>query len=98
MGSMAQDDIQPNEAFAYIPNKLCITSEKARNSDLSVVYRSHLDIFQNHQERDFYVMVLFLMYERPKGEESFWHPYFEVCEVDHLPAFWPDEELNTIAS
>jgi hypothetical protein len=67
-----------------------ISTEKARNSEISHVYKNHVEIFENNGERDFFVMVLFIMYEKSKGSSSFWHPYFEVCGVYDIPAQWED--------
>jgi hypothetical protein len=38
--------------------------------------------------------VVFLIYERLKGELSFWHPYFEVVHVDEMTCHWDSEVLK----
>ena len=43
------------------------------------------------------VLVLFIMYERSKGEDGFWHPYFESAQEIDLPAIWEDEDVAQIA-
>ena len=98
LGCLAEEDINPREAYAFIPNTICISTEKARNSEISHVYRKHPELFENNGERDYYVMILFLMYERAKGIKSFWHPYFEICEISDIPAQWSDEEIEKIGS
>ena len=75
-GVVCAQEILPREVICAIPNKLIISTESARNSEIGELYRNHEDLFVAHPERDHLVMVLFLMYERSKGEASFWHPYF----------------------
>lgn len=41
-------------------------------------------------------LILFIIYERSKGTESFWHPYFEVVELVDLPGIWSDKKINQI--
>lgn len=46
-----------------------------------------------NDEQHFYLLV-FLIYEKLKGEKSFWHPYFEICDDNiKLPYQWTDDEL-----
>jgi hypothetical protein len=34
---------------------------------------------------------VFVLFERCKGEQSFWHPYFEAVDCGVLPALWSPE-------
>ena len=92
-GVLAQEDILPNEVICYIPNKCIISTETARHSEIAEIFRSHDDLFVANVERDFYVLVLYLMYERLKGENGFWHTYFESAQEIDLPAIWEDSEV-----
>ena len=77
----------------YVPNKLVISTETARNSGISEIYRAHEDIFVTNADRDYLTLVLFLIWERVKGEDSFWHTYFECAQDADLPAVWEDQEV-----
>lgn len=46
--------------------------------------------------RDFMILAIFLIYERCKGEDSFWHPYFETVQLVSLPAEWSDEKIERL--
>jgi hypothetical protein len=61
-----------------LPNKLIISTETAKNSEIGEIFKNHDEMFVTYQDRDMMILILFLIYERIKGEESFWHPYFEV--------------------
>jgi len=39
-------------------------------------------------------LVFFLIFERCKGEESLWHPYFEVLDLNGIPPMWADDDLS----
>ena len=78
-GVLALEDIHPREVFCYIPNKVLISTESCRHSELAEIYRNNEDLFVANTERDYYVVLIFIMYERLKGTDSFWHHYFEVA-------------------
>ena len=78
-GVLASEDINPREVFCYIPNKILISTESCRNSEIAEIYRNNEELFISHSERDYYIILVFLMYERAKGSRSFWHHYFEVA-------------------
>ena len=75
-GVVCTQEILPREVICAVPNKVIISTETARNSEIAQIFRKHEDLFVVHPERDHLVLVLFLMYERSKGQYSFWYPYF----------------------
>ena len=93
---MCKEEITARETICYIPNKLLISTETARNSEIAEIFRVHPDVFLANEDRDFNVLVVFLMYERSKGPESFWHPYFETVQLVDLPALWEDEDIEKL--
>ena len=93
IGVYCKEDILPNEVAMYVPNKLVISTETARNSDIAEIYRTHSDIFVSNADRDYLTLVLFVIWERTKGEEGFWHAYFECAQDADLPAVWEDHEV-----
>ena len=48
VGSAVKETIQHNEAFLYIPNKLLITTDRARASEIGFILESHDNIFKAH--------------------------------------------------
>lgn len=95
-GAVCKEEIKPREAICYVPNKLFLSTEKARNSEIAEILSAHEDVFVAYQERDFMVLCLYLIFERSKGEESFWHPYFEIVELVDLPSQWDDEVIDKL--
>lgn len=75
-GARATADIEPREAFLFIPNKLIISVETARKSEIGEVFQSHDSLFVGNIQRDYFILVIFLLYEKSKGENSFWNLYF----------------------
>ena len=63
MGSSAKEDIQHNEVLIYIPNKLLITVERARNSEIGEIFDNHDSIFKGREDRDFMTILVFMIYE-----------------------------------
>jgi hypothetical protein len=94
-GIICKHDIHPKEVICFIPNNIIISTEHARHSELAHIFKQHEDVFAASPERDFAVLVLFLMFERAKGEVGFWHPYFEVASINDMPLFWKEEVMET---
>jgi hypothetical protein len=78
-GVLCTEEIKNNEVICYIPNKMLISTTTARNSEIAEIYRCNSELFVEHPDRDFYTILMFLLYEKAKGEDSFWHEYFETC-------------------
>lgn len=47
-------------------------------------------------DSDFNLLALFLMYEKIKGEKSFWSPYFQVIKKSYTLLDWKEEELDLL--
>jgi hypothetical protein len=50
-GVAAKEKIGPNEAFISVPNKLLISAELARASEIAHVFKNHESLFMTHVER-----------------------------------------------
>ncbi len=96
MGSAASQDIHYNEVFAYVPNNLLITVDRAKSSEVGYIIDNHESFFKATEDRDFKRLLLFMMFERQKGDKSFWFPYFNAVDPGMIPCFWGDKYINKI--
>ena len=85
---MAKEDIQPMEAFLYVPQKCWISLEHAKTSEIGVIFRSHDSLFVGNYCGYQLIICTFLMYEKNKGENSFWHPYIDYLESGVPTCYW----------
>lgn len=72
---------------------MLISVELARVSPISEVFKNHKELFTANIDRDFLILVTFLMYERMKGLDSFWNPYFDAVNPGLMTALWPDSVI-----
>ena len=92
VGSIAKADIAPNDVICAIPVKMVLCPSRAKkDAQLAEILNSHADLFEANTLREFFILTVFVMHERAKGKDSFWHPYFEVVQLIDQPATWPDE-------
>ncbi|CDW82727.1 set domain protein [Stylonychia lemnae] len=99
VGSAAKYNIQPKDVIVYVPSRILITVEKALNSPIGFIFEKHSSIFKATEDRDYLILLLFVIYEHQKGTKSFWHPYFEAINPGKLTCFWEDntiEEINDV--
>ena len=47
-------------------------------------------------ERECSILIVFIIYEKLKGEESFWKPYFDVVEAQKPTSTWKTETLDRL--
>ncbi len=88
-GSAARSMIKPNEVYLYVPSKLLITVDKAlRSKEIGHVFSENAFFFKNTEDRDYLVLLVFLLYEHQKGKNSFWYPYLNAIEPCSLPVEW----------
>ena len=87
-GGIATKEIRPQDVILYVPNKVVISTESVRNSELYEILKIHEDVFVNHPSRDFMTLVFFLIFEKCKGPESMWYEYFECLEMCDIPPVW----------
>ena len=75
---MAARDVPPMTAFLYIPQKIMINEVNARkySPEVGQVIDKHPALFKRHYDAEYLILILFVMHEMMKGEESFWHPFF----------------------
>ena len=87
-------DVARYEPILYIPNKCIISTETARASPIAHVFDSHDGLFVTNYDRDQMILIVYLIYERLKGEESFFHPYLDMVDAETPTPYWPDEVIE----
>eukprot|EP00347_Sterkiella_histriomuscorum_P009137 403342378 len=97
VGSAAKLNIKNNDVIVYVPQKVLITVERALASPIGFIFDNHASIFKATEDRDYLVLLVFLIYEHQKGTRSFWHPYFEAIDPGLLPCFWSDQTIEELA-
>ena len=95
IGMAAAKDVPPSTAFLYVPQELQINKHTIKNRapELWEVQEKHPEVFKKHYDAEYLRLIVYVYYELLKGEQSFYHPYFEVISDTDLPMTWSDEEL-----
>jgi hypothetical protein len=91
-----KEEIAHNEAFVYIPNKMLLTVERAKSSEIGNIFENHDSLFKANADRDFLILLVYIMHEHLKGKESFWFPYFDAIDPVEMTCFWKDEYIETL--
>lgn len=73
---------------------MLISVETARNSEIGEVFKSHETLFVTNIDRDYFTLVVFVLYEKCKGEQSFWFPYFEGVNPGVYACLWSEDVIN----
>ncbi len=77
-GVVATRDLGDGEQFLSIPRRLMLTTDNARTSELGPIFSSDSLISRFPS----LMLVMFLLYEKSKGTDSYWYPY-----IQSLPSF-----------
>ena len=84
-GVVTTKEIQPYEALLAVPNKLLITSLKAKeDKHLSTVIKDHPELFEDEENGEYNVLIVYLMKEKAKGADSFFHPFLNLVRRSRL--------------
>ena len=94
VGCRALEEIKPLEAFVYVPTACQMSVEHARASEIGVIFTNHDSLFVGNYYRDSLIVCIFVMYERMKGEYSFWHPYLDSLEPGVPTCYWDKAILD----
>ena len=73
-----------------------LSTATARNSEIAEIYRKFEDLFVANHDRDFLTLVLYLIFERCKGKDSFYHHFFETAQLVEQPGLWEQEKVETL--
>jgi hypothetical protein len=92
----AARDVPPMTCFLYVPNRLLINEPniRKRSPEMCVLYDNHPEIFKKHYDAEFLILIVFLWFEKAKGEASFWKPYLDIINFTDLPFLWSDEDID----
>ena len=93
VGCRAIDDIQPLEAFMYVPTPIQMSVEHARASEIGGIFQNHDFLFVASAYRDNLILTVWLIYEKLKGDASFWEPYISHLADVGIPAAYWDQEI-----
>ena len=66
-GARAKYDIPPSKAFLFVSNKVIITAQKAKNSEIGFILNSEKHMFLSSEKAGHNTLDLFIMYEKLKG-------------------------------
>eukprot|EP01017_Pseudomicrothorax_dubius_P051575 TRINITY_DN9960_c0_g1_i3.p1 TRINITY_DN9960_c0_g1~~TRINITY_DN9960_c0_g1_i3.p1 ORF type:complete len:524 (-),score=127.06 TRINITY_DN9960_c0_g1_i3:45-1616(-) len=97
-GVLAVEAIEPNEAIIAIPNHVLITVSRAQTSELAEIIIKNPDAFEEHYDKEFNTLVLFIIFEKMKEEKSFWHIYFDIVGQIYTLSDWSDAEIEELDS
>ena len=63
VGSAANSEIKYNEVFIYVPNKILLTVERAKSSEIGHIFNNHDALFKSNADRDFLILLVYIIYE-----------------------------------
>ena len=96
-GVVASRDIQPYEAIIAVPNKILMSTIKAKeDKHLSKMYKAHDDIFSDDETGEYNVLIAFLIRERLKGQESFYYPFLNLVSDIETGLVWDSKTIDFI--
>ena len=87
-GAVATEVIATNEPMIEIPAHMMMSPPVAFASDIGVYLRQNKDILKSDL-----LLTIFIMSERSKGSESFFHPFLQILPEPGTIASWLDEDL-----
>ena len=96
VGMRATAPIEHREAFIGIPYKMLITCRGAQlHPVLGGIIAENPDIFSDSKgDWEQLTLVLVLIYEYQKGEESYWKPYLDLMPDVKFMCNWPEDMIS----
>jgi len=99
-GMVASEDIDYDEVIVSIPSSIIINTEVAYCSELNHIFKENPKLFskkENSRYWEDYIMMSYILYEKQKGEKSFWYPYLSILSEDYDCLLnWDEEEINEV--
>ena len=94
VGVKATAPIEHREAFLSIPYKMLITVDAAqRHEVLGPIIAENPHVFSEDEKGDWeqLTLVIFIIYEYQKGEDSFWKPYLDLMPDVKFFCHYPED-------
>ncbi|OMJ72639.1 hypothetical protein SteCoe_28864 [Stentor coeruleus] len=88
--------VHPKQGFLFVPSKIIISPQKARNSEIGFIFDEHPRLFKTHSRAVDYILWFYITYEFIKEEKSFYYPYFMAVGESEMLMDWSEEELNEL--
>ena len=60
-------------------------------SQIGAIFNEHDQLFVTNNDRETLILIVFLIFERLKGDDSFWSPYIDLVDAGIPSCYWPDE-------
>lgn len=96
-GVVATRDIQPYETIIAIPNKMLMTSAKAREDKaLSKMFEEEEETFGEGETGEYNVLIAYLLRERIKKKESFFFPFLNLVDEIETGLVWDKKTIDFI--
>ena len=73
-----------------IINELVCKSDKV----CGPIFEKHPEIFEDHFDAEYMLMITFIMRQMLLGEESFWYPFWEIVNMSDMPMRWGHLEIH----
>ena len=97
VGLCAKKDIPPQKGFLFIPQKVIINELVCKNDPVcGPIYQKHPEIFRDHFDAEYLLMIVFVMHHMLIGENSFWHPFWQIINMSDMPMKWSEEEVSEL--
>ena len=92
VGIKANKPIGHRKAFVKVPYKCIMSLNKVKeHEELKVVLKENPKLFSDEHcdDAEQRALFIFILYERQKGDESFWKPYLDVMPDVEFFSHWP---------
>lgn len=96
-GVVTTKEIGPYEVILAMPNKLLLTTTAAKEEDhLKPIFKANHSIFDDEDDGDHFILILYLLYERAKGKKSFFFPFLNLVPEIETSLNWTEETLKYV--
>jgi histone-lysine N-methyltransferase SETD3 len=93
-GTIAKEDISTNEPMLFVPENIMISPPICHaNPLIGHVFTENPHFFARDDDT---MLAVFVMFEKERGEESFWHPYLAMLPWPCSVADWSNSELDEL--
>ena len=92
IGVAARKDIGFNEAFIFVPMKVCICESKILQTEVGPIIKRYPKVFseKGRTNAEHMTIMFFMLHEMSKGDKSFWAPYFAISECPDQTSQWSE--------